>query len=143
MQFVKKIKIFFSMMCVVHYSLISQAFSYSIIMWTSYPWLTMWLNLIYTSYCFTLLRCNVALSSFTFDTFFGGWNWTWKLCESNNFHLSLLFWNYFHPYIQPIGSFIQKIRIFWIIIQKFIHVPHSSKYFIIFVIFIHLHMVFI
>jgi hypothetical protein len=32
--------------------------------------LTMWLHLIYIIYCFTLLHCNVAPSSFTFDTFF-------------------------------------------------------------------------
>jgi hypothetical protein len=57
-------------MCVVHYSLIFQAFSHVIIMWTSYLWFTVWLHLTYISYCFTLLHCNVALSSFTFDTFF-------------------------------------------------------------------------
>jgi hypothetical protein len=57
-------------MCVMHYSLISQAFSHTIIMWTSYLWLTMWLNLVYTSYCFTILHCNVAPRGLTFDTFF-------------------------------------------------------------------------
>jgi hypothetical protein len=35
MHFIVEIKTFFNMMCVVDYSLISQAFSHSIIMWTS------------------------------------------------------------------------------------------------------------
>jgi hypothetical protein len=35
--YVVEMKIFFNMMCVVHYSLIFQAFFHSIIMWTSYP----------------------------------------------------------------------------------------------------------
>jgi hypothetical protein len=133
MHFVAKINIFFGMICVVHYSLISQAFSHSIIMWTSYPWLIVGLNLTYTSYCFTLLHCNVALSNFTFDIYFSKWSWTWKFCEFSNFHSLYFFWNYFHP----------KTRLLPIIIQKFIHVSHSSKYFMFFVIVIHVHVVFI
>jgi len=54
----------------MQYSQISQAFSHSIIMWTSYPWFTVWLDLIYTSYCFTLLHCNVIPMSFAFNIFF-------------------------------------------------------------------------
>jgi hypothetical protein len=57
-------------MCVMHHSLISKTFSHSIIKWISYPWLIVWLNLTYTSYSFTFLHYNVALSSFTFDIFF-------------------------------------------------------------------------
>jgi hypothetical protein len=54
-------------------------------------------------------------------------------------------------YVSPIISirhncfgitFIQKIRLLLIIIQKFIHVTHSFKYFIHFVTFIHAHVVF-
>jgi hypothetical protein len=59
-------KIFFSIMCVVHYSLIFQAFSHCIIMWISYPWLIVWLDLTYTSYCFTCLHYNVGPSTVTF-----------------------------------------------------------------------------
>ncbi len=61
-----KMKIFFSIMCVMHYSLLSQAFSHCIIMCTSYLWQTVWLDLAYTSYCFTHLHYNVAPSNFTF-----------------------------------------------------------------------------
>jgi hypothetical protein len=69
--FYNKNKKFFNMMCVVPYSLISQTFSHAVIMWTSYPWLTMWFHLTCnTSYCFTVLHCNVAPLSFTFDIFF-------------------------------------------------------------------------
>ncbi len=60
----------------------------AIIMWISYLCFIVWLNLTYTSYCFTLLHCNVTLLNFTFDTIFQEWNFTWKLCESSNFHSS-------------------------------------------------------
>ncbi len=112
-------------------------------MWTSYPWVTMWRDLTYTSYCFTFSHYNATPLNFAFDTFFCGWNWTWKLCEYSNFHSSQLFWNYFHPYNQPTKSFIQTIHLLPIIIQKFIHVPRPSKYFILFVIVIHVDVVFI
>ncbi len=136
-------KIFFNMMCVMHYSLISQAFSHSIIMWISYPWLNVWLDLIYTSYCFTLLHCNVVPLSFAFDTFFCGWSWTWKLCESNNFHCHNWFGiNFIHTFNQLKVSSILFFLVS-IIIQKFIHAPHSSKYFIFLVTFIHVDVVFI
>ncbi len=132
------IKNILHMMCVVRYSLNFQTFSHSIITWTSYPLLTC--DLTYISYYFTFLHCNVAPSSFTFDTLFCTWSWTWKLCESNNFHSSYLFWNYFHSYIQPVKNFIPTICLLPIIIQKFIHVPRSSKYFTFFVTFIHVHV---
>ncbi len=98
---------------------------------------------LYTKYCFTLLHCNVAPSSFTFEIFFCGWNSTWNLCESSNFHSSCFFWNYFHPYSQLVKSFIIKIHLLPIIIQKFIHFPHSSKYWMFKKTFIHVHVIFI
>jgi len=120
-------------MCVVHYSLIFQTFSHSIIMWTSYPWFIVWLNLIYTSYCFTILRCNVVPLSFTFDIFF--------LDEVGHENFVSLVISICHNCFGII--FIQTIRLLLIIIQKFIHVPHSSKYFMFFVTIIHVHVVFI
>ncbi len=58
--------IFFIIMCVMHYSLISQAFSNCIIMWTFYPWFIMWFDLTYISYCFAHLHFNVPPSNFVF-----------------------------------------------------------------------------
>jgi hypothetical protein len=108
MHFATNIKTFFSMMSVMHYSLISQAFSHSIIMWTSYPWVIVWFNLIYTSYCFTFLHCNVVPSSFTFDTFFLN-----EVGHENFVSLVIsIRCNYFGI------IFIQKNRLLPIIIQK-------------------------
>ncbi len=45
--------------------------------------------------------------------------------------------------MQLIKNFIETIRLFQIIIQKFIHAPCSSKYFMFFVYVIHVHVVFI
>jgi hypothetical protein len=115
--------------CVLHYSIISQAFSHSIIMWTSYPWLARWLDLTYTSYYFTLLHYNVVPLSFAFDIFFAN-----EVGHENYVNLIIsICHNYFgiiFIHTQLIGSFIQIIRLLPIIIQKFIHAPCSSKYFI-------------
>ncbi len=129
-HFVVEIKIFFNMMCVVHYSLISQAFSHSIIMWTSYLWLTMWLNLTYTSYCFTLLDFFQVspLTPFLGDE-----------VRDENFVSPVI--SIHHNYFGTI--FIQTICLLLIIIQKFTPTPQSSKYFMFFVIVIHVHVVFI
>ncbi len=53
-----------------------------------------------------------------------------------------MFWNYFHPYIQPTKNFIWTICLLPIIIQKFICAPCSSKYLMFFIIVIHVHVVF-
>ncbi len=135
--------ILLQMMCVLHYSLIFQAFSHAIIMWTSYPWLTMWLHLIYTSYCFTLLHYNVAPSSFTFNTLFldevGHDNYISPVISIRHNYFWIIF---IHTLNQ--SEFSSKQFIYFQLSSKSSLMLHvNPKYFMIYLSIIHVHVVFI
>jgi hypothetical protein len=85
-------------------------------MWISYPWLIVWLYLIYTSYFFTFLHYNVT-PSFTFDTFF------WDEVGHENYVSPII--SIRHNYFGII--FIHTLNQLEVSSKKFIYFQLSSK----------------